>query len=327
MEKSPATPLVGIVGGGVAGMSCALWLTQLGHQAVIIERGGQLGGQLRGIGRVNQWVLGLPGLTSAQMAKRYAGHIAETSASVRLNSRLLSIDVAPDGYYLQLASHGNPETLSVQALVIATGVRALGADVFGNLPGFTPAYQSGLISFFPLDHLDKLTALNGQRVAVIGGGDNAHFTAKDVALAGARTHLIMRSPAKARPGIRADVSALTRQGLITEHRTTAVTHFRLRQNGLDLALAKNSHATEWLSVDRLFVRIGFAANSEFLDGFAAFAGVHKQDGYIVTDTAKRTNLPWLYAIGDVTNAKLQAVVIAISDGAVAAQDFSGRERK
>lgn len=325
MGKSRSSPLVGIIGGGVAGMSCALWLTQFGHQAVIIERGGQLGGQLLGIDRVNHWVLGLPGLTSAEMAKRYADHIAKTSVSVCFNSRLLAIEALPDGYQVRLSRNSQSQTFPVQAIVIATGVRALGAEMFSDLPGFTAAYQSGLVSFFPLDHLDKLAALNGQQVAVIGGGDNAHFTAKDAALAGAHVHLILRSPAKAQPTIRAEVSALACQGLITEHSASEVTGFRLRQNGIDVALKKNNHVSGWLSVDRLFVRIGFAANSGFLDGFAAFAGLHKQGGYIVTDAAKRTNLPWLYAIGDVANSKHQSVVVAIADGAVAAQDFSGRK--
>lgn len=325
MGKSPTSPLVGIVGGGVAGMSCALWLTQLGYQAVIIERGGQLGGQLLGINRVNRWVLGLPDLTSVEMAKRYAGHIAKTSASVCLNSQLLAIEALPDGYQIQLASDSQSKSLAVQALVIASGVRALGAEMFCGLPGFAPAYQSGLMSFFPLDHLDKLTTLNDRQVAVIGGGDNAYFTAKDAALAGAHVHLVMRSPTTAQPAVRAEVSALISQGRITGYGGTEAAGFRLRGQGIDVALKKNNHASQWIGVDRFFGRIGFAANSEFLDGFAAFSGLHKQGGYITTSSGKRTNLPWLYAIGDVANARHQAVVVAVADGAVAAQDFNIRK--
>ncbi|TAL51473.1 MAG: FAD-binding protein, partial [Methylovulum sp.] len=46
MNESPTNPLaVGIVGGGAAGMSCALWLKHLGYTPHIIEHNAKLGGQ------------------------------------------------------------------------------------------------------------------------------------------------------------------------------------------------------------------------------------------------------------------------------------------
>lgn len=324
MGKFPASPSVGIIGGGVAGMSCALWLTQLGHQAVIIERAGQLGGQLLGIDRINRWVLGFPELSSRELAGRYAEHVARTPTVLCFDSRIQAIEAEPDGYRVQLADNEQAHALNAKALVIATGVRSLGAERFNGLPGFTAAYHSGLISFYPLDHLDKLSEFKGQRIAVIGGGDNAYFTAKDAALAGAHVHLVLRSSSKAQRSVRDEVAALVGRGWVTEHHETVATAFRSAQKGIELLLSQAEQTGAWLKVDRIFARIGFAANSEFLDGFAAFSGLRKQNGYICTDAGKRTNLPWLYAIGDVANPKHSSVVGAIADGALAAQDFNGR---
>lgn len=277
-----------------------------------------------GINRVNRWVLGFPELSSAELAKRYADHIAQTPASICFNSQLSAIDALPDGYRLRLSDNEQNQTLRVRALVIATGVRSLGAELFSDLPGFADVRDSGLISFFPIDHLDKLTALKNRLVAVIGGGDNAYFTAKDAALAGAHVHLIQRSPPKAQLSVRAEVSALASQGRITEYENTVAAAFRLGQQGMELLLKPHEKPGSWLSVDTVFVRIGFAANSEFLAAFTAFSELHKQNGYICTDVHKRTNLPWVYAIGDIANPKHQSVVGALADGALAAQDFSGR---
>ncbi len=323
MSQSPAKPsTVGILGGGVAGMSCALWLSQLGHKAVLIERNGVLGGQLCTINRENRWVLGLPGLTSAELAKRYAEHIRKTSVEVCLNCYPSAIETRADGYRIEIKHASNTANWAVRALVIATGARALGIETFQHLPGFAAAREAGLMGGYPLDHLDWLATLNGQRIAVVGAGDNALCTIKDAALAGARVHWLMRSPPKAQAPLLKEIAVLSSEDRIMRHENTVLAGFKRQQNGLALALSTPHQATQWLVVDRLFIRIGFAANSAFLDAFPACSGLHKPQGYIMTDTAKRTNLAKLYAIGDVANSSHPSVVAALADGALAAQTFA-----
>jgi len=320
MGKSLAMRMtIGIVGGGAAGMSCALWLSQLGHQPVIIERGGKLGGHLLTIDRVNRWVLGFHGITSTELAQRFADHIFQSAVTVQLNSSLTGVATRPDGYRLEIHSGRQNLSLPVQALVIATGARVLGEEMFADLPGFGPALQSGLLGAYPLDHLNHLPYLKGLDIAVIGAGDNAHFTAKDLVLAGAHVHLVMRSQAKAQTKIRSEIMVLSNEGRITPHAGTVLAGFKLEQNGLCLALAKGGAASQWIRVARVFFRIGFAANSGFLAQFDTFSGLNKQAGYIITDAAKQTNLPGVYAIGDVANPTRPSVVAALADGAAAAQ--------
>ncbi len=166
--------------------------------------------------------------------------------------------------------------------------------------------------------------MRGKTVAVIGGGDNAHYTAKDCALAGARTYLLIRSQPKARPPIRREVEDLIKQGHIIEHIDTQVTALRQQQGGVEITLSNLSNATDHINVAVIFARTGFEAKSEFLDNFDAFAGIEKNAGYLITNSVGRTAIPWVYAIGDVTNPKHQSVVNAIADGAIAAQDLSER---
>jgi thioredoxin reductase len=219
-----------------------------------------------------------------------------------------------------LETVGQQHKLHLRAIIIATGARVVGAEAFATVTGFQACSNAGLITCYPTDHINILADLTGKTIAVIGGGANAHFTAKDAALAGAQTYLIIRSQPKARPLLRKEVDGLIGQGRIIECRETHATCFHQDNNRIALTL----HNNETLTVDRVFVRLGFAANSECLAVFPVFNEIYKEGGYIKTDAAKRTNIPWVYAIGDVANAEHQSVANAIAEGAIAAQDLSER---
>jgi thioredoxin reductase (NADPH) len=136
--------------------------------------------------------------------------------------------------------------------------------------------------------------------------------------------LLVRSSPKARAMIRTEVEGLVKQGHITEYTGIEIQVFRQDKGKIAIAFLGTNGFEEKIFVDRIFARIGFAANSEFLDAYEAFSGMAKEAGYIKTDANKRTSVPWVYAIGDVANGKHQSVVNAIADGAVAAKDLSER---
>ncbi len=324
MQSSANAKMIGIIGGGVAGMSCSLWLKHLGFAPVIAEQGSKLGGQMLRLNRVNRWVLGFPGKTSQELADIYAAHINLEGIEVLCQAHLLSVSAVSTGFELLIDQSGGFRAISVMALVIATGLRVLSHEIFGAIPGYQSLSDAGLISCFPLGHLDKLLELNGKTVAVIGGGDNAHYTAKDIALAGARVYLLIRSNHKARVAIRNEIENYIKQEIVTERTGARVTAFRQDNGKIEINLQDVNGIDDRIQVDRVFIRTGFAANSEFLDTCPALSGMAKESGYISTDPAKRTSIPWVYAIGDVSNPKHQSVASAIADGAIAAQDLSGR---
>lgn len=302
-------------------MSCALWLKHLDFSPVLIEPGMALGGQLLGIHRINRWILGIPGRTGPALAELYGRHIVDEAIDVRLGLRPVSVMAEDSGFSLILREGEHRTTsLPAQALVIATGLRVNASDILDLIPGALPLYESGRLSFFPLDHLEPMEALEGKRVAVIGGGDNAHFTTKDLASRTALTHLIVRSRPRARPLVRQEVEALIRQGRVKEHGGARITGFHQGSGGIAIALARNDSKTERIEVDRIFARIGFAPNTEFLVGLGPLAGLDRNgDGYVQVDAWKRASLPFVYAIGDVANPDHPSVVTAIADGAIAAQ--------
>ena len=65
-------PIVPIIGGGPAGMSCALWLHNYGLHPVIIEQERALGGMARRSAYPNDWLLGRPGESARENAAAFA---------------------------------------------------------------------------------------------------------------------------------------------------------------------------------------------------------------------------------------------------------------
>jgi thioredoxin reductase (NADPH) len=327
---SESRPVVGILGGGPAGMSCALWLRQMGLSPYIIERNAAPGGQLLNVNRVNHWVLGLPGQTGPELASLYGKHISAENIPVNCNTQLTALEATAAGYRLMLQGAGRGQTsLPVQALVIATGVRVLCGEIFKGTPGFDELHAEGLIGCFPTSHLDRLELLQGKTVAVIGGGDNAHFTVYDVAAVAERAYLLIRSGPTAQAKIRQQVQGLIEQGRVVEYPGTEVGAFRQTQGRIELSLTQSGLAAADIDVDMVFIRTGFAPNSEFVDSLSPIAHMAKQaGGYIWTDAWRRTSVASIYAIGDVASPDLQAVVTAVADGALAAraivQDLGAR---
>jgi thioredoxin reductase len=321
---SASNPVIGIIGGGPAGMACALWLKQLGLSPHIIERNPSLGGQLLILERINRWVLGLPGRTSAELAELFKNHIIQENIPVNYNSRLIGVETAKAGYRLILQGADRSQSaMPVQSIVIATGVRALGSEIFSSLPGFDLLYAASLICCFPIDHLNSLENLRGKTVAVIGGGDNAHFTVKDIALVAARTYILMRSRPKAQKKLHQEIKALIDQGLVIEYLETEVKAFRQIQDGIEISLNQSGSIISKITVDKIFTRVGFAPNCEFLGVFQPFMDIKKQTGgYLYTDAWQRTSIASVYAIGDVASPEMQSVVTAIADGAKAAHSIS-----
>src|SRR5215468_7849369 len=83
----PETTIVPIIGGGPAGMSCALWLKNYGLRPIIIERAAALGGMARLSPYPNDGLLGWPGATARENAAEFAHHIERAGIETWLGAR------------------------------------------------------------------------------------------------------------------------------------------------------------------------------------------------------------------------------------------------
>ena len=152
----------------------------------------------------------------------------------------------------------------------------------------------------------------GRTVAVVGGGNSAAADALALSRIAKKVYLIHRrdslratkvyhEPLMSAPNVEfcwnSTVSALLHESRLTGLRLKDV----------------NTGAERELACDGLFVSVGRAPATElFWDELAL-----DKSGYIIADESTRTNLPGVFAVGDVRTKALRQVVTAVSDGAVA----------
>jgi dihydrolipoamide dehydrogenase len=205
------------------------------------------------------------------------------------------------------------DTLSARNVILATGARAR------SIPGVEIDGER-LIS---ARHGLELTEVPSS-IAVIGAGAIGVEFAHVWRTYGADVTILEMLPSVL-PLEDADVGremakALTKQG-IKVHTDTKVEKVDVAGDDLTLTVSKNGQV-ETIPVKKALMAIGVQPNSENL-GLEA-AGVKTDRGWVTVDETMRTNVPTLYAIGDVTG-KMPLAHVASAQGIVAAEVIAGLE--
>ncbi|MDR2837514.1 MAG: FAD-dependent oxidoreductase [Azonexus sp.] len=164
---------VAVIGAGPAGCSAALWLSEMGFSVALVEKAGRLLARLDDLQLPQNWVLGAPATSTADLARQYAAHI-EMQPGIRI---ALGETVAeawrsrPDGWRFVTTTG---RTIKAGAVIVATGLQA---RTFGA--------SSGSIAPFDAQQLVRQRAgLPVGRFLLLGGGDNAVENAVYLARAG-----------------------------------------------------------------------------------------------------------------------------------------------
>ena len=286
-----------IVGGGPAGASCAIWLARLGLSPVLIESRARLGGLENDNPFVDDWIAVLPGATGQQAAAYIEQSVKAAGVPVLLQTAAQTVRRTSAGLEIEVAEqNGAGHTVRARSLVIASGVRARG------LPGHPPgAHWPGVFvgpgsAIMAQDYSDL-------SVAVLGGGDNAFENFVYVRNRGAReVHLYARS-------VRAQQQWVLRAGQ---------EHVHLGPYQVDPV----KRTVDGRAYDLVLVFYGWEPQAEFADSLSLS---RDERGYLRTDSATaQTNVPDVYAIGEVANRMHPCVVTSMADGVVAAKAIQRR---
>jgi len=309
------SPIVPIIGGGPAGMSCALWLHNYGLRPVIVEQAAALGGMSRRNPYPNPWLLGWPGALSRETAEAFARHIAEAGIEVRLNAAPQRLAHATGGgFALDLSPTGKPPLLLCRALVIATGTEFRGEEWLDRVPDARALAARGRVSIGPAAVGEPGVSL-GSHVAIVGGGDNAFDVAHILIERGIKVTIVMRAATpRAQPR------------LIERVRGHADVRANCAVAALDEAGGKVtvrlSDGTSF-DADHVALLFGYQPNT----GAPWLAGLKlakNADGYLTVDGNLETSCPGVFAIGDVANPAHPCVATAVASGTVAAREIQRR---
>ena len=289
-----------IVGGGPAGAASAIYSARKGLKvAVIAER---IGGQVKETVGIEN-LISVPQTTGQQLANDLLTHINDYPVDILEHRRVDKVEL--DGS-AKLLTTSTGERFSAPALIVATGAswRKL------NVPGEADYIGKG-VAFCP--HCDG-PFYKGKHVAVVGGGNSGIEAAIDLAgicskvtvlefMDELKADQVLQEKAKSLPNVEVFLHS---QSLEVLSNGDKVTGLRVKDRKTD--------AERVIDLDGIFVQIGLAANS----GVFRDVVETNKPGEIVIDAHCRTNVPGIYAAGDVSTVPYKQIIIAMGEGAKAA---------
>ena len=287
-----------IVGGGPAGYTAALYCARAGLSTLVLEKL-SAGGQIALTEQVDNYPgfdEGIDGFTLGQKMEAQAERFGAETELTEVLSLSLQGDVKS-----AVTSDG---TFQARVVILATGAnpRPLGVADEEAFLGRGVHYCAACDGMF----------YRGKTVAVVGGGNTAAADALLLSRVAKEVHLIHR-----RDSLRATKiyhQPLQEASNVVFHWNSTVESLLPGEAFTGLRLRdKVSGAVTDLACDGVFVSIGRSPNTELVAGQVELDPA----GYVVADETTRTNLPGVFAVGDVRTKALRQVVTAAADGAVA----------
>lgn len=291
---------IAIVGGGPAGLAAALYAARGRAKTVVFERG-LPGGQIV----TTEWIENYPGfpngLSGAELGDLMTKQAEEHGAIIRTFSPVDSLTADGDGF--TLTSEG--ETFRARAVILATGAVPRKLGVPGEAE-FTGRGVSWCATCDGALYRDKV-------VAVVGGGDAAVEEAMFLTKFASRVHLIhRRDELRATKCIQERCFENQRIEIHWNRVVERIVGAEGKVTGVELASTVDD-VRETLAVDGVFIFVGIHPVSELAQGLCRLT----ENGYIAVDHDGRTDVPGLFAAGDVTDSELKQVVTAAAQGASA----------
>jgi NADH-dependent peroxiredoxin subunit F len=287
-----------VLGAGPAGASAAIYSARKGLKTAILAE--RIGGQVKDTKGIEN-LTGIKYTQGAQLTSQMLDHINQYEIKILEHRRVknVSTEVCKK---IELESG---EYLKSKSLIIATGAkwRELG------VPGEKEYLGKG-VAFCP--HCDG-PYFKGKNIAVIGGGNSGVEAALDLAGIVKSVTVI-----EFNPDLKADKVLIEK--LYTKENVKVIKNAMVKQVSGDgqkvSSLSYEERETGELikiNIEGVFVQIGLIPNSSFIQGTV---DVNKR-GEIIIDEKCRTNIPGIYAAGDVTTVPYKQIIVAMGEGAKA----------
>ncbi|BCJ85915.1 NAD(P)/FAD-dependent oxidoreductase [Effusibacillus dendaii] len=295
-----------IIGGGPVGLFSAFYAGIRDMSTKIIDSLPQLGGQLAELypDKYIYDVAGFPKIYAKDLIANLKEQMAPYHPTVCLNERVLKLEKQPDGIF-RLTSD---TTVHLAKTVLIAG--GIGAFTPRRLPAENAAQFEGKgIRYF----IDDVSKFKGMNCLVVGGGDSAADFALMLEEVAQKVTLIHR-----RDQFRAHEDSVRRLfassvevKVFTELKSVS------GEGKLQKAVLVNSKdkTEEEIPVDTIIGALGFSASL----GPILEWGLEIQDNAIVVNTKGETNIPGVYAVGDIVTypGKIKLIATGFGEGPTA----------
>jgi thioredoxin reductase (NADPH) len=295
---------VAILGGGPAGLTAGIYLGQAKIKTVLIDPalpGGYMG--------ITHQVSNYPGFEQPQPGFMLAHYMSEQAKHSGIDFKV-AVDISSVDLLKKEIVIDELETIKAKKIIIGTGT----TPNTMNAPGESEFKGKGISYCATCDakyFVDK-------QVTVIGGGNSAVEEALFITKFASKVTMIHQFDK-----LTANQTAI--EQLLANNKITVMYEHEPRKfekrgdKMITFVQDLRSKKLKELEADGVFVFIGFKSNISVLG-----ASLPEMDkwGYIVTDEDRKTNLPDIYAIGDIVSKKYRQITTAVADGTVAAITIS-----
>ena len=284
-----------IIGGGPAGLSAAIYAKRAGFSVLILDKGAAEC-QLTKATEVENY-LGFEAISGIDLHSKFVEHVKRNDISI-IKKAVVSVEKTEQGFKVNTRK----DSFDSKYVIIATGRshKHLGVEGEDRFIGAGVSYCATCDGFFFKD----------KEVAVIGGGDGALSQAIYLAAICKKVYLIHRRDTFRAANYLVE-RAKTKDNIeFIMDATVQEIKGDMMVNGISY-LQKSEIKS--LTCDGVFGAIGERANMQF-----TIEGLHTTpENYIITDNYCQTNIPGLYAVGDIRNTPVCQVITAVADGAIA----------
>ncbi len=294
-----------IIGGGPGGLTAALYLARAGLHPLIIHSDHHTSA-LAESPMVENWP-GELSISGIDLLEKMKQQVVANGAILQA-AEVVAVDFSKNPFQITVqdpfALNKEKKNLYAKACIIATGATANTL----NVPGEKEYFLKGVHTCAVCDG----TLYKNKEVAVVGGGDGAITEALYLANFAKKVTLLVRSCSlKTIENARKD--KLLAMHNVEVHYDTIVQEIHGNAGVVDhLSLfSKGTQETSTLPVSALFLAIGSRPNTTLFQNQIEL----DSHGYIVTQDEVKTNIPLVYAVGDVADKKYRQAVTASSAGA------------
>jgi NADH-dependent peroxiredoxin subunit F len=286
-----------IVGGGPAGMTAAVYAARKQLNTLLIS--GDIGGQINLTNGVENYP-GYQFIEGDELVSRFQQQVNQFPIDQKTGQKVVNIKKLDGGF--EIAAEAG-ERFQGKAVILASGKRPRKLNVEGE------AELSGRgITYCSICDGPDFT---GQRVAVIGGGNSAVEAALDMVKIAGHVDMVSASPLTGDPIMVDKLSGSGNLTIYTGQKPEKILGHEV-VDGIVIKDLKTGNTTQ-LDVSGIFVEIGLVPNSDMVKDLVKL----NQVGEVPVNCFCETEIPGLFAAGDVTTVPEKQIVIAAGEGAKA----------
>ena len=293
-------PLV-MVGAGPSALAAAVYTTREDIDTTLYEKG-----VVGGLAAITDMVDNYPGFPDGIEGMTLAEQLRKQAERFGAKIEYGDVSAIKDcGDYRELTVDGKP--VKAKAVLIATGsdYNKLG------IPGEAEYYGRGVHYCATCDgafYRDK-------RLVVVGGGNSGVQEALFLTRFTSHIDLLVRSTVKASQVLQDELQKYVDAGKVTVHLGTVPSEIVAEENKVVKVVGTKDGAPAEFATDGVFVFIGLKPNTQSLAG----SGIELDKyGLVKTDQHLATNMPGVYASGDVRSGATMQIASAVGEGATAA---------